>query len=90
MKKYKENEDSREQFFEERTKGTKQVIGASTSNSSVTDQFGDMFGGKTGDLAMQRKLEKPILTVERVESELANTVVTPDEPAPKSDTAGSS
>jgi hypothetical protein len=55
MKKYKENEDSREQLFEERTKASKGVV----------EQFGDMFSGK-GDLALQRKLEKPVITMERV------------------------
>lgn len=70
MKKYKENEDSREKFFEERTKSTKQVIGASTSSSSATasDSFGSMFGGQ-GDLAIQRKLEKPVMTMEKVTEE---------------------
>jgi Family of unknown function (DUF5832) len=81
MKKYKENEDSREQFFEERTKGNKQVVGAPTSGGAASDQFGDMFGGKNGDLAMQRKVEKASITVEKVEEEHAaveNKVVQPD------------
>jgi hypothetical protein len=52
MKKYKENEDSREQFFEERTKTTKQVVGAPTSGAGSS--FDGLFGGQ-GDLAIQRK-----------------------------------
>ena len=83
MKKYHENEDAREQFFEERTKGGKQVIGASTSGGSSAGQFDGMFGSQ-GDLALQRKLEKPIVTIEKVEEESSdaaepqNSVVTPD------------
>jgi ERCC4-related helicase len=66
MKKYKENEDSREKFFEERTKNSKQVFGASTSSSSsASDQFGSMFSNQ-GDLALQRKMEKPSVTIEKV------------------------
>jgi hypothetical protein len=69
MRKYKENEDNREKFFEERTKGavganTKQVFGAGSSNAS--DALGGMFNA-SGDLALQRKIEKPNLTIERVE-----------------------
>lgn len=81
MKKYKENEDSREQFFEERTKGSKQVIGASTSGGSSSGQFDGMFGAQ-GDLAMQRKLDKPTVTIEKVEDaggDSQNSVVTPSE-----------
>ena len=84
MKKYKENEDSREQFFEERTKGAKQVVGASTSGGSSAGQFDSMFGVQ-GDLAHQRKLEKPVVTMEKVAADEAdasstpeNSVVTPD------------
>jgi hypothetical protein len=86
MKKYKENEDSREQFFEERTKGSKQVVGASTSTSSSAGQFDSMFGAQ-GDLALQRKLDKPVVTMEKVEADVTpnpdsssaeNSVVTPD------------
>jgi hypothetical protein len=69
MRKYKENEDNREKFFEERTKGggaAKQVFGGSGGSASET--FGNMFNG-SGDLAMQRKLEKPSLTVEKVTDE---------------------
>ena len=65
MKKYKENEDSREKFFEERTQASKQVFGAKV-NSTSTDQFSSMFSGQ-GDLAHQRKVE--------------NAVVQPSEPA---------
>jgi hypothetical protein len=82
MKKYKENEDSREQFFDQRTKGSKQVVGASTSSSS-SESFDSMFGA-SGDLAIQRKVEKPVMTVEKVADEVSdekeeskNEVVTP-------------
>ncbi len=78
MSKYKENEENREKFFEERTKGTsaaagKQVFGASGNTESASAQFGSMFDGQ-GDLALQRKLEKPAVTIERVEE---NSVVEP-------------
>ena len=80
MRKYKENEDNREKFFEERAKGqaaqganTKQVFG--NTSGSASDTFGNMFSG-SGDLAMQRKLEKPSLTIEKV-SDDSNTVVEP-------------
>jgi hypothetical protein len=56
MKSYKENEDSREQFFEERTRGAKKVVGASTASSS-SESFDSMFG-PAGDLALQRKVEE--------------------------------
>lgn len=74
MRKYKENEDNREKFFEERTKGSagaapanseKKVFGAS-SETTATEQFGGMFGGQ-GDLALQRKMEKENVTIEKVE-----------------------
>jgi hypothetical protein len=70
MKKYRENEDSREQFFEQRTKSSKQVFGANTSSqgASVSDTYGGMFGS-SGDLALQRKLEKPSVTIEKVEED---------------------
>jgi len=75
MRKYKENEDNREKFFEERTKGqkgasTKQVFGG---EGSASETFGNMFSG-TGDMAIQRKMEKPSLTVEKVAE---NSVVEP-------------
>jgi hypothetical protein len=77
MSKYKENEDNREKFFEERTKGSganpKQVFGASGNTEPVSGQFGSMFDGQ-GDLALQRKIEKPSVTIERVEE---NSVVEP-------------
>lgn len=60
MKKYKENEDSREKFFEERTQASKQVFSA---KSSVTEQFGGMFNGQ-GDLAHQRKVENAVVQPE--------------------------
>jgi len=69
MRKYKENEDSREKFFEERTKNSKQVFGASGSTSSSTSSSAagqsDMFSA-IGDVALQRKMEKASLTVEKV------------------------
>jgi hypothetical protein len=71
MKKYKENEDSREQFFDQRTKGSKQVVGASTS-SSTSESFDSMFGA-SGDLAIQRKVEKPVMTVEKVVDEVSDS-----------------
>jgi hypothetical protein len=75
MRKYKENEDSREKFFEERTKGavpapTKQVFGG---GGQPSEALGGMFSGQ-GDLALQRKMEKASLTVEKVEE---NSVVEP-------------
>jgi hypothetical protein len=79
MRKYKENEDNREKFFEERTKGgaaagasTKQVFGGG-AGASPSEALGGMFSGQ-GDLALQRKLEKASITVERVEE---NAVVEP-------------
>lgn len=71
MKKYRENEDSREQFFEQRTKsgsGQKEVFGANTAaqGASASETYGGLFSG-SGDLALQRKLEKPSLTIEKVE-----------------------
>ena len=74
MKKYKENEDSREKFFEERTKGEKKVFGATSESKPVSETFGDMFGGQS-DLALQRKLEKPVITIEKVEESGENTVI---------------
>jgi len=76
MRKYKENEDNREKYFEERTKGAKKVFGASSESAPATEQFGSMFSGH-GDLALQRKLEKPTLTVEKVVEGGENTVVEP-------------
>lgn len=68
MRKYKENEDNREKFFEERTKGAtgKKVFGA--TNESTSDTFGSMFAGQ-GDLALQRKMEKATVTIEKVTDE---------------------
>jgi hypothetical protein len=78
MRKYKENEDNRDKYFEERAKGggaaaaasTKQVFGG---GASASDTFGNMFAGNS-DVALQRKLEKASLTVEKV-TEATNTVV---------------
>lgn len=69
MSKYKENEDNREKFFEERAKGEKyekKVFGAPTENGSVSQQVGGMFE-QSGDLAISRKMEAAKLTVEKVE-----------------------
>lgn len=80
MRKYKENEDNREKFFDERTKGsvqaasTKQVFGGSSAGAS--DTFGNMFNGPA-DMAMQRKIEKPVVTIEQVSE---NDVVVPETP----------
>jgi hypothetical protein len=75
MRKYKENEDNREKFFEERSKGGKQVFGAPTEGGkTASDAFGNMFGGQ-GDLALQRKMESAKITVERVDE---NAVVEPE------------
>jgi hypothetical protein len=79
MRKYKENEDSREKYFEERAKGGKKVFsGASASEAGgagASDAFGSMFG-TSGDLAMQRKLEKPTISIEKVEDESATATNT--------------
>ena len=79
MRKYKENEDNRDKYFEERSKGgaaaaasTKQVFGGAAA-TSPSDTFGNMFAG-TGDVALQRKMEKAVLTVEKV-TDATNTVV---------------
>jgi hypothetical protein len=81
MKKYKENEDDKEKFFEERTKGakpTKQIFGANagagddeTAPASASE-YGSLFS-QSGDLALSRKMEKAAITIERV---------TDDSPAP--------
>lgn len=78
MRKYKENEDNREKFFDERTKGaqgasTKQVFGGS-AGSATSETFGNMFSG-SDDLALQRKIEKPVITIEKVTE---NEVVEPE------------
>lgn len=52
MQKYKENEDSRDQLFEERTRNSKKLINSSSSSESFDGMF-----GPTGDLALQRKQE---------------------------------
>jgi hypothetical protein len=52
MQKYKENEDSRDQIFEERTRGAKKLIDSSNSSESFDGMF-----GPSGDLALQRKQE---------------------------------
>lgn len=86
MRKYKENEDDKEKFFEERVKGDKKnqkkIFGATGDSaaeeaSSSTDQFAGLFG-QSGDLALSRKMEKAAVTIERVDSSNENTTVTPD------------
>jgi len=66
MQKYKENEDTKEKFFEERKKGDGKKAGgaaAGGAGASLTDAVGDMFGA-AGDLALQRKIEqKKVLEV---------------------------
>lgn len=81
MKKYKENEDDREKFFDERTKNGKKVISASTEGgASASEALGGMFTG-SGDLALQRKVEKAAITIERVSDDSSatpqNSVVEP-------------
>ena len=77
MRKYKENEDNREKFFDERTKvgaagaSTKQVFGGAGANPS--EALSGMFSSN-GDLAVQRKMEAASLTVEKVNE---NTVLEP-------------
>jgi hypothetical protein len=64
MKKYKENEDGKERFFEERRKqdgnsarvAPKQIFGSNTEES-VSDATGGMFD-LVGDLALQRRVKK--------------------------------
>ena len=74
MKKYKENEDSREKFFEERTKAPKgapaaaAAAGAAVTDAGISENFGSMFGAK-GDLALQRKVDKAAITIEKVVEE---------------------
>lgn len=68
MKKYKENEDGKERFFEERRKQDansarakpKQIFGANTETNStenVSEATGGMFD-LVGDLALQRRVRK--------------------------------
>ena len=80
MRKYKENEDNRDKYFEERAKsgGAAAVAGANTKQvfgggAAASDTFNSMFAG-TGDVSLQRKLEKASLTVEKV-LDATNTVV---------------
>lgn len=71
MQKYKENEDAKEKFFEERKKGdTNRVISggvAGGAGASLTDAVGDMFSA-SADLALQRKMEQK-KTIEVVATE---------------------
>lgn len=64
MQKYRENEDSREKFFEERTKtsSSKQVFGPSSSSNG--DGVSAMFGSSP-DLALQRKMEQVVIEEEK-------------------------
>ena len=78
MRKYKENENDREQFFEERVKNGSATAGANAKQvfggeAGASETFGNMFNG-SGDIALQRKLEKASVTVERIEE---NSVVEP-------------
>lgn len=75
MHKYRENEDAKEKYFEERKKGdSKKVISgdaaggaAGGAGASLTDAVGDMFN-TSGDLALQRKIEqKKVLEVVAVD-----------------------
>lgn len=77
MSEYRKNEDSREKFFEERTKGSssKQVFGSAMSSSSSVNAVSDMFGSST-DLALQRKLENASLEEEKA-STPADSTTTP-------------
>jgi hypothetical protein len=63
MRKYKENEDNRDKFFEERKNGTDKKV-----FSNATDAFGTMFSNQD-DLALQRKV---------AESNSKNIVVEPN------------
>lgn len=78
MKKYKENEDSREQFFEERTKTPKQVVGAPTSGAGSS--FDGLFGGQ-GDLAIQRKAAATENSVVNPENSVVNPETEPSNPS---------
>jgi hypothetical protein len=62
MKKYKENEDSREKFFDERTKGAPKP---SATPGAATESFDSMFSGQS-DLAHKRQVEKASVTIEKV------------------------
>ena len=69
MRKYKENEDNRDKFFEERKKGgVDKGVNDKKVFSNATDAFGTMFSNQD-DLALQRKVE---------ESNGKNTVVEPN------------
>lgn len=73
MSEYRKNEDSREKFFEERTRGAsaKPFFGASglsndsssSASSSGVDAVNSMFGSP--DLALQRKMENASLEEEK-------------------------
>ena len=78
MKKYKENEDSREQFFEERTKTPKQVVGAPTGGAGSS--FDGLFGGQ-GDLAIQRKAAATENSVANPENSVVNPETEPSNPS---------
>ena len=68
MQKYRENEDAKEKFFEERKKGDGKKAGGAAAaiggaGASLAEAVGDMFGA-AGDLALQRKIEqKKVLEV---------------------------
>jgi hypothetical protein len=69
MQKYKENEDAKEKFFEERKKGgapeAKKIMNASggaAGGAGASADYGGMFSS-SGDLALQRKMEKNTIEV---------------------------
>ena len=70
MRKYKENEDNRDKFFEERTKGAK--------GSKEKQVFSDTIGGRfnQGDLAMERKMEAKLNTADTADTVDTNTADT--------------
>ena len=73
MRKYKENEDNRDKFFEERTKGSK----GAKEKQVFSDTIGGMFN--QGDLAMERKMETKLETTTDTSntSNTSNTIVNP-------------
>lgn len=77
MHKYKENEDAKEKFFEDRKKGSeKKVISGGATAGANTESLGDAVGGMfgaTGDLALERKMEKK-KTIEVVPADEDNGV----------------
>lgn len=62
MKKYKENEDNKEKYFEERKKGSsaKAVFGATDGNTIENPSTDDALFGAGEDLAMARKMQNKL------------------------------